>query len=1182
MYLKSIEMQGFKSFASKIKMDFHDGVTGIVGPNGSGKSNVADAVRWVLGEQSAKQLRGGNMQDVIFAGTASRKPLGFASVSITLDNKDHQLSIDYPEVTVTRRLYRSGESEYLLNGTNCRLRDIQELFYDTGIGKEGYSIIGQGQIDRIISDKPEDRRELFDEAVGIVKYKRRKNAAIKKLEGEEQNLVRLTDILTELTRQVGPLEKQAEKAKIYLTRRDELKERELALFVIDETRLETVLQETREKYRNAQEELAALNEKLEKTRKEYEEVERQMEDLDERILEIRDGQSDSAVKKQQLENQIRIFEEQIRAAASNRLVYEARIKEITEDKNRRAQTLKENEEQLSSLEENISKGGTAEKEAEEALFSVQADIAAKTAAADTCKAELLALVDSRASIKGQAERYQTLDEQFQVRVSALNAQLFKLSGQKTANEADEKKQQEKYDHICGEIEKAEKQYSETEEKLALIKTRLTDINHELEEHNTQFHRDRSMLESLTDIAERFEGYGGSVKKVMELAGSNPGIKGVVAELISTDKKYETAIETALGGSLQNVVTDNEATAKYLIEYLKRGKFGRATFLPLTSMNAAEEQDKGLKGDGVIGAASKLVKYDPEYKGVIERLLGTTYVIDTVDHAIALGRKFRHRYRMVTLEGELFNRGGSITGGAYKNNANLLGRKRRIEELEAAVAAAQRKIAESEAGITSCKEERNLIRAEQSEVNETLKKLYIERNTAGVQIRVARQQAAELLAEEDRIREEQRRLEAQRQEVVGARKDIHLELDDSAVREQDLEARIAAITAEIEELSLTEQKAQEKLEQTRLSSGALRQQMDFLREKIGSGKEEMAAADSTIERLQNEMTTELSDVEEKHKGIEEIKKTIEAADAYIVELGSRLEEALREKEQLSDKHKDFFARREEISDHKGLLEKECFRLENILEKTETEKEHAVTHLWEEYEITPLQVERKEDDTRTRTELTRDISALKKEIKELGTVNVNAIEEYKEVKERHTFLSAQYEDIVKSAESLQGIIAELDKSMKKQFNERFADIREEFDRVFRQLFGGGKGTLELLDENDLLETGVRIIAQPPGKKLQNMMQLSGGEKALTAISLLFAIQNLKPSPFCLLDEIEAALDDSNVGRFAAYLAKLKVNTQFIVITHRRGTMDCTDRLYGITMQEKGVSTMVSVDLVEGDLT
>ncbi len=1182
MYLKRIEMQGFKSFASKIKMEFHDGVTGIVGPNGSGKSNVADAVRWVLGEQSAKQLRGGNMQDVIFAGTESRKPLGFASVSITLDNSGHDLNIDYPEVTVTRRLYRSGESEYLLNNASCRLRDIQELFYDTGIGKEGYSIIGQGQIDKIISDKPEDRRELFDEAVGIVKFKRRKIAALKKLDGEEQNMLRIADILAELTKQVGPLEKQSEKAKIYLAKREELKERDLALFSVNDARTEEQLKEFHEKNKAAGEELASVSGELEKTKQEYDEVEKQMEELDQKILDIRSSASDSALKKQQLENQIKLLEEQIKGAASNRVLYEEQIQGLENGKKERNESITGLNEELKELKKTIEEAAGEEEKIRAQLADVRKALEEKKSEESKINGELFKILDGRSSLQGQIERYQAMNEQIQVRYSAMSARVFKLEEQKAATQKDRETNEAAYRKICEDIEKYENDFSDTETSLAQIKKKMGDTNNELAEYQASYHRQLTLLESLTNIAERYEGYGNSVKKVMELKDSNPGIHGVVAELISTEKKFETAIETALGGNLQNIVTDNEATAKYLIEYLKHGKYGRATFLPLTSMNIKDEKEDVPDDEGIIGIAADLINCSETYRGVVWKLLGRTYVVDTIDHAIVIGRRHKHKLRMVTLEGEYFNPGGSISGGAYKNNSNLLGRKRQIEELEAASAASKKNVSSAEARIVALKEERNGIREEQNRINETLKKLYIDKNTAGVRLKVAEDQSREILLESEKLREDQEKLNTQIGEINAVKRNIDGQMSDSTGREKELDTLSKAAAAEIEQLDASEKDILKKAEEQRINSNALSQKEEFLNEKVTTLRQEIVKSDEEIRRLNEAMEADASDVDRKREDIDSVQKTIESAEEFINKLGSDLEESLAAKEKLMAVHKDFFAKREELTDHRSLLEKECFRLENAIEKLESDRESAIAHLWEEYEITPLQITGYENDTRTRGELTREIAGIRKEIKDLGSVNVNAIEEYKEVKERHTFLSAQYEDIVKSAESLRGIIAELDKGMKKQFNERFADIQREFDTVFRQLFGGGKGTLELLDADDVLETGVRIIAQPPGKKLQNMMQLSGGEKALTAIALLFAIQNLKPSPFCLLDEIEAALDESNVDRFANYLNKLKKNTQFIVITHRRGTMDCTDRLYGITMQEKGISTMVSVDLVEGDLT
>ncbi len=1182
MYLKSIEMQGFKSFAGKMTLEFHDGVTAIVGPNGSGKSNVADAVRWVLGEQSAKQLRGGNMQDVIFAGTESRKPLGFASVAITLDNSDRKLNIDYQTVTVARRLYRSGESEYMLNGSSCRLKDIQELFYDTGIGKEGYSMIGQGQIDKILSGKPEDRRELFDEAAGIVKFKRRKTATLKKLEKEEADLTRLTDILTELTRQVVPLEKQSEKAKIYLQKRDALKERDIAVFQLNEERIETALKELYEKNRAAKEELEEADQAYAAAKDQYEEIDEKLSALEENLEQLRGEISEASACRQQSEAQISLLEEQIKSTDANREMFEEQLASLAAEKKRREDILADYENEEKTLMGQLAECRRTVEEAEQRLLGIRFVLGEKNAEAEKNKNDLIALLNSRTSIREKSQRYITLNEQIEVRRADLTGRMLRLDQEKKRLRENEEQNRNAYNKICDAIAENEKKLSETEDGLSEIKKSLTETDASLEESITAYHRQQSLLESLTNLAERYEGYGNSVRKVMEQKDRNPGILGVVAELISTKKKYETAIETALGGSLQNIVTDNEATAKYLIEYLKRGRYGRATFLPLTAVREKEGSRAELKEEGVLGLASELVSTEPRFKGLVNRLLGKTWVIDTIDHAIAIGRIHRHQHRMVTLEGELISPGGAMTGGSYKNNANLLGRQRQIEELTQQAKDSKKAVEEKEAQIVSLKEKRNVLRASLSSVNDTLQQLYLDRNTAEVNLRAAIEQTDAILKDSEALQKESRELLNQRSEIGSFMKSINAQMDESSSRETELNSKMQEDTQSIEAYSAEEQEALTEAENRRADLNAALQKREFTRQNIATAKEEIERIENDAKEIKARLASDAEEISEKEAEIRLVQESARQQRAQVEELNRKLNEKNAEKDSFNANYKALFQKREELSERRSLLDKESYRLESAIEKNESEREKNINYLWEEYELTPAGLTRDPADTRSRTQLQKEIAELKSEIKGLGSVNVNAIEEYKEVKERHEFLSAQYEDLVKAAENLKGVIAELDKSMRRQFAEEFAGIQKEFNKVFKQLFGGGMGTLELVEEADILEAGVRIIAQPPGKKLQNMMQLSGGEKTLTAIALLFAIQNLKPSPFCLLDEIEAALDDANVDHFAKYLHRLSDSTQFIVITHRRGTMTSADRLYGITMQEKGISTMVSVDLIESQLS
>ena len=690
MYLKSIEVQGFKSFANKIVFEFHNGITGIVGPNGSGKSNVGDAVRWVLGEQSAKQLRGGNMQDVIFSGTETRKPLGFASVAITLDNSDHKLDIEYEEVTVTRRLYRSGESEYLLNGTSCRLKDINELFYDTGIGKEGYSIIGQGQIDKILSGKPEERRELFDEAAGIVKFKRRKATALKKLDEEQQNLVRVTDILSELTRQLGPLERQSETARIYLKKKEELKILDVNMYLAESAHIREQLKETEEKYRISQGELQQTQAQFDQTKAEYERLEKELEELDTKIQEARTQAGENALKKQQLENSVELLKEQIRAAQQNHQHYEERMQAIRQDLERRQQEAQGHEQEQEALKENLGEAAVRKKEAEEKLAILHQSIEETSQIIEDGKSEIIEILNQRASTKGKMQRYDAMLEQIGIRKAALSQRVLKLK-------SDESQQQE---IIQGHQEK----YKE--------------ISVQMDGMQNAYHREASRLESLRNIAERYEGYGNSIRRVMEQRDRQPGIHGVVADLIKVEKAYEVAVETALGGSIQNIVTDNEQTAKGMIEYLKKNRYGRATFLPLTNMrNSNFQSPAALKEQGVIGLADTLVTAESTYRTLLSQLLGRTLVVDTIDHAIAIARKYRHTLRIVTLEGESLSPGGSMTGGAFRNSSNLLGRRREIEELEGKVVALKEELQKIQKVILDKRERRNALRDEVTDRSE---------------------------------------------------------------------------------------------------------------------------------------------------------------------------------------------------------------------------------------------------------------------------------------------------------------------------------------------------------------------------------------------------------------------------------------------------------------------------------
>ena len=1184
MYLKSIEVHGFKSFANKIVFQFHNGITAIVGPNGSGKSNVADAVRWVLGEQSAKQLRGASMQDVIFAGTESRKPLGYASVSITLDNGDHQLPVSYDEVTVTRRVYRSGESEYLLNGTQVRLKDINELFYDTGIGKEGYSIIGQGQIEKILSGKPEERRELFDEAAGIVKFKRRKNTAVKKLEAERQNLVRVTDILSELRRQIGPMEKQAEKAREYLKLRDELKGQEISLFLGETARIRTELAQTEENLSLTESQLETAKGDYERARTDYEGLEEEIAGLEKEIQEKQEEASRGKLKKQQLENQIELSKEQINTARTNEEHLKSR-KESAAQEIARCQREKEaEEERQKKLQEELEQVSDEERAAGLGASSLRQELSRLGNGIDSGKNEIIGLLNQRGSLKAGILRYDTMAEQARVRKAELMREALSLKTEESRHEEFLASIKEEEEEINRRIEGLNGQSEEASVRLEKIQGELSGYNQKMEEIQKQYHQEASRLESLKNITERYDGYGNSIRRVMEQKKNVPGILGVVADLIKVGQKYETAIETALGGSIQNIVTDTEATAKRMIGFLKQNRFGRATFLPLNgiTLRGGKIQEEVLREPGVIGTASSLVKTQAQFESLKEFLLGKTVVAQNIDDAVALAGKYRHSLRIVTLEGELLSPGGSMSGGAFKNSGNLLGRRREIEELEEQVKKRRETLEQLKERIDNCRSERNRLRDQLVALKDQLQKEFLEQNTIRMKREELEEKKKNAFESYEKIQKENEELERQLADLKESQDKEKGSLAQSQEEEERLQEEIAALQKELEEKQQEEKEFQAAFEEIHLKLARIRQEKEFSQQNLSRIQEDSLRFQREEKEIEEGMLQASAQIQKKLQEIESIKEAVLGALEEEEKLGKEISVLQGEKEKKAGEQKTFFQKREEISSQMNLLDRECFRLNAHKEKLTEQQDAQTNHMWEEYGLTyGAALEASEGCDEAPAVLKKKISELKGMIKSLGNVNVNAIEDFKELSERNDFLTAQYEDLQKAEAALMKIIEELDEGMRVQFKEQFERIRTEFDKAFKQLFGGGRGTLELVEEEDILEAGIRIVAQPPGKKLQNMMQLSGGEKSLTAIALLFAIQNLKPSPFCLLDEIEAALDESNVDRYASYLHKLTKNTQFIIITHRRGTMTAADRLYGITMQEKGVSALVSVNLIEEDL-
>ena len=1116
MYLKSIEIQGFKSFAHKTVLNFNNGVTAIVGPNGSGKSNISDAVRWVLGEQKVKQLRGSAMQDVIFSGTEIRKPHGFAYVAITLDNSDGVLPVDYTEVTVSRRLFRSGESEYMINAQNVRLKDVQELFYDTGIGREGYSIIGQGQIDAIINGRPEDRRGLFDEAAGIVKFKRRKLTSLKKLESEQANLQRVTDIVDELYKRVKPLEKQSEAARHYLALRDEQKKLDLNLF----TRELDLIFEAKSK---AEDNLNIVKASLCDAQKENDELKARFSGVSDRIIELdssiektRDDLNKAQLLNQNLEGQINVKKAEIKAEEENISDFGERLSNVRRESFDNNKSSAEYIKSLNELE-----GGLVEiKNDQETLDTEGLEINELLIKIEGFKNKLISIFPDSGLSESEGRGENALKDDAEADIDIKNEISrededdgdfsYVMPGwlkniKKQRNDLDDIRDKE--ERISSWLKKADDEYNELTAELKDLQKAFADKQRALADKNARY-------ESLKNIAERYEGFGESIRALMREKSRIGGIRGVVADLIKTDKKYETAIETALGGRIQNVVTDTEENARDSVAFLKRTRSGRATFLPLNALRYKDQPEykNAVREHGVLGIAAELVQARNEYETLVNYLLGSVLVVDNIDNALKIADKYRHSLRMVTLEGELLSPGGSISGGAYKNSSSLMGRRRELTELSSFVEKAK----------------------------------------------------AEFDAAKDAIFSKEKLINEKNDEI------------------EKLKSELKHISDEKNELSFS------IMTGLKLRCSELKQKTEFIADNIDRICEQKQKQDSDIQLLSTKIEDCRKRIAEAKLYISERNNDMENTASVIASLNENIDSYVREKNELTDSRDDFDQKKSEYAENILQLQKDILRLENAVQKEQDKLDSQSEYIWNEYELGPSAAKEFFDETLGSTaSIKARLDSVKKEIKALGPVNIQAIEEYKEVSERYNFLSAQQQDLIKSAESIISIIEELDSKMKKQFAEQFGLIREQFSKVFKELFGGGIADLELVyapeeDAEDELESGISIIVQPPGKKLQNIMQLSGGEKALTAIALLFAIQSLKPSPFCLLDEIEAALDDSNVIRFSAYLHKLTSDTQFIVITHRRGTMESADRLYGVTMQEKGISKLVSVDLVSDKLS
>jgi chromosome segregation protein len=1189
MYLKNIEIHGFKSFANKIQLKFEQGITGIVGPNGSGKSNIADAVRWVLGEQSAKQLRGAKMEDVIFAGTENRKPLGFGQVSITIDNSDGKLPIDYTEVTVTRRVYRSGESEYAINGTTCRLKDVHELFFDTGIGKEGYSIIGQGQIDKILSSKPEDRRDLFDEAAGIVKFKKRRELAEKKLQEEKQNLLRVQDILLEIEHQLGPLQGQAEVAKEYLEYKEALKKLDINIFLqeIDHIKEEEGTLEEKEKI--AQNDFKEAEECMASTKEKHDLLEQELEHLTEKIDGIKNNIADAQLNREKIENQINITKEQISSVKNSNVHISNRLAAIEEKLHEYQNEATVFETKKNELDEDFTKNHGALQNIESELEENAIKIADQNNKIEEIKANIIEGLNNISNLNSKIQRFETMKEHINIRKSELHQKYIKIRQEEEVSQQKIDEHQTDYTMLVDQMNQIATTKEKSEDALKRIKNEKQNLLNDLNQKQNYLHQMSSKYEALKGITEQYEGYNFSIRKIMELKQSNhplnKGVLGVVADVIEVDKKYELAIEIALGGSIQHIITQDESVAKNLVNYLKQNKYGRATFLPLSSVSSkgSFKTHEVLKEKGVIQVASELVKSEEAYKHLIEFLLGRVIIVEDMDSAVLIAKKYNQSLRLVTLGGELLSPGGSITGGSYKNNQHFLSRKREMDDLEITLKDLQAEI-EKYTVLKQEQETKEVVLLEEYEaIKNSIQDYKLKHHTSQMALEQMKAKIKDIQETKEDIQKEIEELDHQYKDVMQKMAELKEELEILEGQNKSFDEQIKSIHTAMDDDQKLYTSKQEKLTEYKIKISSLQQEINHIKDNYNRLLKDKA-------NLVEEQKTLLASIEQneleiiqKQESIIILQEQMEQDRLLMREREEQLQQWIQHKEEKNKNLKEYFKERESITERINLLDKEIFRLNAQKEKYMEQSEQLISYMWNEYEMTLNHALNFKSETESSlTTMKKEVHDLKQKIKALGDINVNAIEDYKNLVERFEFLTTQREDLLTAEEKLLDIIAELDEAMRIQFKEKFNEINEQFNQVFKELFGGGRGILELTNSDDVLEAGIKIVAQPPGKKLQNMMLLSGGERAFTAIALLFAIQRLKPSPFCVLDEIEAALDDANVDRFAQYLHKLSQHTQFIIITHRKGTMESADALYGITMQEKGVSTLVSVKLIENEIS
>ncbi len=1180
MYLKRLELQGFKSFADKTILELKPGITTAIGPNGSGKSNISDAIRWVLGEQSMKSLRGAKSLDVIFAGTQNRKSLGFAEASLVFDNTDGILPIEYTEVTVTRKIYRSGETGYFINKVQCRLKDIQELFMDTGIGKDGYSIIGQGKIDEILSDKSEDRRHIFEEAAGIVKYRSRKEESEKKLEHTKLNLLRINDILNEIESSLEPLQMQADRAKKYLNLREELKSIEIGLFVYNIEKYKMDLQEIVKSIDIMQTQCNTEEGKLERLNILKEELKSSIDNVIEEIENISNLAFESQKQIEQLNSEINVAKTRI---VNNNENSERYLKEIDEQNIKLLELkteIEQKEAKKDNLKQNKEKFEQELSEKQKELDKITQKLSSKELQIEEYKQIVEKNVDKKYELQSDIntqninyENYEKrqvqIKQEIQTTISELdNSRINKEDISKQFNEIESKKNKSQKS-----LEEVSKQRIEANEKIKLFENQ---INVMLSDMRVKESRQRFLIETEKEK----EGYIKSIKSLLKdcenVKELGKGMCGVLANIIDVPDELQIAVEMCLGASLQNIVTETEQDAKRLVEHLRKNNLGRASFLPISSVKG-KRIDK-IKGNekGIIGIASDLVKCNKKYEQIILNLLGRTIIVNNMETAIKVAKENNYTFRIVTLDGDLINSSGSITGGSVtKKTVNILGRSKEIEKLEKEITDLKEKIQkinkekeeyeESIGGILelSANLERELQEIDIIYATEKQKIISIDENIGKLEKRLAR------------LKEEQQSLEKQKQEANINKKEIEKQIEEIIIKNDEL----SKIISEFAELNKDDQKYIDNLNfditNLKISVSSFDESETSIQEIQERIKQEIDNANNSIDNKKIQIEQIKKDNENLEKTIKETLQKIDEVNKNVQNSSSKIEEL---KQKRANDSKDLSKKESEITEKFKIIEDlkgQLVKLDVKKSKIEEDINDIYNKMWEEYEITPNNAENyKKPENVQITQ--KKVNVLRSEIKELGSVNIDSIEEYKNLKDRYDFMSEQRLDLENTMSQLRKVISDMTQIMKEQFKEKFAVINKNFSEVFAELFGGGKAELILEDENNILECGIEITVQPPGKKLKSMTLLSGGEKAFTAIALLFAILKINPAPFCVLDEIEAALDDVNVFRYAEYLKKFSQDTQFLVITHRKGTMEVADTVYGVTMEESGISKLLSMKL------